>query len=217
MSSDIEFGEAPVDIDIVAKPTRARAKGRKAPADAGGDGPRPVARIMQLVAALKAEQEAAAADALPVEPAERMEVMSSLREILVVRQEEQTGWEGRVQEMQAQLDAAQEALKMARIASDEAEAQHKRLVADLKLMHEHQRSIWTLERRRLEITVDALEDAREKSILAKLARLARPAMAAALLLAAAAGLLLAGDSGAAGGPAGVPRGHHLVIGGFQLD
>ncbi|HUH86177.1 MAG TPA: hypothetical protein VLX85_16330 [Stellaceae bacterium] len=173
------------------------------------EAPRPVARVMQLVAALKAEQESAASSS----PEDRVKLMSSLREILVERDHERGDWEERLTEMHSQLDAAQEGLRMAHIATEQAEAHHRRLVADLKLMHEHQRSIWTLERRRLEITVDALENARRKTLAARLARLARPAVAVALLLVAITGFVLASDSSATGGkPAG-----HLIIGGFQLD
>lgn len=198
------------EIHVETKPARSRGKARvKLVAASEDEAPKPIARVMQLVAALKAEQESAA----PLDPEDRLKVMSSLRDILVSRESERADWEERLREMQAQLDAAQEALRMAQIATEQAEPQHRRLVADLKLMHEHQRSIWTLERRRLEITVDALESARRKTLGARLARLARPAVAAALLLAAIAALLLSSDTGATSSkPVG-----HVVIGGFQIE
>lgn len=207
MQPEIAPGE---EVRSETKPARARGKARvKLVPPAAPEGPKPVARVMQLVAALKAEQESAALSS----PEDRVKLMSSLREILVERDHERGDWEERLSEMQSQLDAAQEALRMAHIATEQADAHHRRLVADLKLMHEHQRSIWALERRRLEITVDGLENARGKTLAARLARLARPAVAAALLLVAITGLALTGDSSAASGK---PQGH-LIIGGFQLD
>jgi hypothetical protein len=196
------------EIAVETKPARARGKAR-VKLVATTDAPKPVARVMQLVAALKAEQESAAS----LDPEDRLKVMSSLRDILVARESERTDWEERLHELQSELDAAQQALRREQIAAEQAEAQHRRVVADLKLLHEHQRSIWTLERRRLEITVDAFEGVRRKTLAARLARLARPAVAAALALAAAAALTLASDTGATGRkPAG-----HVVIGGFQVE
>jgi len=208
MQPEIAPGE---EVRSETKPARARGKARvKLVPPAEPEAPKPVVRVMQLVAALKAEQESAASEDTPEA---RVKLMSSLREILVERDHERGDWEERLHEMQAQLDAAKEALRMAHIATEQAEAHHRRLVADLKLMHEHQRSIWMLERRRLEITVDALESARGKTLSARLARLARPALAAALLLVAIAGFALTSDSSAAVGK----HAPHLVIGGFQLD
>jgi len=199
------------EVRSETKPARARGKARvKLVPPAEPETPKPVARVMQLVAALKAEQESAASEDTPEA---RVKLMSSLREILVERDHERGDWEERLHEMQAQLDGAKEALRMAQIGTEQAEVHHRRLVADLKLMHEHQRSIWMLERRRLEITVDALESARGKTLSARLARLARPALAAALLLVAIAGFALTSDSSAAVGK----HAPHLVIGGFQLD
>jgi hypothetical protein len=206
MQPEIAPGE---EVRSETKPARARGKPRvKLVPPAEPEGPKPAARVMQLVAALKAEQESAASS-----PEARVKLMSSLREILVERDHERGDWEERLSEMQSQLEAAQEALRMAPIATERAEAHHRRLVADLKLMHEHQRSIWALERRRLEITVDGLENARRRTLAARLVRLGRPAVAAALLLVAITGLVLTGDSSAASGK---PQGH-LIIGGFQLD
>jgi hypothetical protein len=174
---------------------RSRAKARPAP---GGGAEQPVARVMQLVAALKAEQEAGS----PLAPAgktdDRIRLMTWLRRILGAREEERRGWEEQIRRLGAELGAAKELAEQARAAAADTTVQHHRLVADLKLMHEHQRSIWELERRRLEITVEGFERAQRRGILRRAARLARPAVAAGLILAAFAAVALSADSSAAG-------------------
>lgn len=184
---------------------RRRAKPRPAP----GDAEQPVARVLQLVAALKAEQEAA----LPLAPAgeatERVRLLTWLRQILATREEERRGWEEQIRTLETELGAARQAADQARAAAAEATsqqqrlaaetaAQQQRLIADLKLMHEHQRSIWELERRRLEITVEGFERAQRRGLLRRARRLARPAVAAGLILAAVSAIVLSADSSTAG-------------------
>jgi len=94
--------------------------------------------------------------------------------------------------------AVAEAMSQQQRLVAETNSQHQRLIADLKLMHEHQRSIWELERRRLEITVEGFERAQHRGILRRARRLARPAVAAGLILAALAAVALSADSSAAG-------------------
>ena len=214
-----------------------RGKARAETAGESGTGEKPVARIMQLVAALKAEQETASVEPLAAvpqaaeppaaeppaaEPSERVKLMSSLRDILTTREQERAEWKERLRELRAQfaqsreqeraewaarlralevrLVEAQVATEAARAVASHAEAQHGRVVGDLKLLHEHQRSIWQLERRRLEITIDGLEQAQRQTLGAKAARLLRPALLAGLVLVALAAVALSGDSGAAPRP-----------------
>jgi hypothetical protein len=158
---------------------------------AGGRPEQPVARVMQLVAAMKAEQDVAPASG---NGGERVRLMGWLRRILDTRAQERRAWEQQVAALEARFAAAEAAAQTALSAVEQADAQHQRLVADLKLMHEHQRSIWALERRQLEITIDGLMRERRNRLLARAARLARPAVAAGLLLASLAALALSGDA-----------------------
>lgn len=186
-----------------------RAKSRTA--QDGGAGA-PVARILQLVATLKAEQEAPLPEQRPATDAgERVRLLQSLKQILAAREEERSAWAARAGELEAQLKAADSLAVSARVAVEEAAAQHKRVVddaaaqhermiADLKLMHEHQRSIWQLERRQLEITLGALQKAQQRRLLP---RLMRPAVVAALLLVFLAAVALSSDSNARGADSGL--------------
>jgi hypothetical protein len=199
-------------VEAAAKALRGRTKPR---AKLVADAPRtsakkPISRILQLVAALKAEQEAPAPErkvapasapvAAPVEePSEPISVLSSLRDILVSREQERSEWEERARSLEGELVEARAALRAAREAAVQSETQHRRIVADLKLLHEHQRSIWQLEHRRLEITLDGFEKKRQKKIVKRAAYLARPALVAGLLIVLVALAVLSGDSGAAHG------------------
>ncbi len=176
------------DCAAAAK-SRTRAA-RRAPPAAAGEAP-PVERIMQLVAALKAEQESPQPENPPGEANERLRLMEWLRRLLTVRNEERGAWEGRVRELAAQLEEAQRVATTASAAVEATTTQHERLIADLKLMHEHQRSIWQLERRQLEITLEALQKAQQRTLLR---RISRPALAAALVLVSLAAVALTADS-----------------------
>lgn len=181
--------------ESASKPPRRRGKARaKLHSESGGEGKQPVARIMQLVAALKAEQDGVVPGAAPGESGERVKLMAWLRRILEAREQERLGWEQQVRQLEAQLAEAQAAAEAARQAVETAAAQHQRIVADLKLMHEHQRSIWQLERRRLEITIDGFERPKRQPLPGWAAGLARPALAAGLLLASLTAVALSADS-----------------------
>ena len=180
-----------------ARPRRG-ARARPARAAAGQDDP-PVARILQLVAAMKAEHDGAGMPVPAAEAGERVKLMGWLRRILDTRAQERQAWEEQVRGLEARFAAAEAAARAAQEAVEQADLQHHRLVADLKLMHEHQRSIWGLERRRLEITIDGLQRDRRNTLVRRAARLARPAVAAALLLVSLAALALSADSTAAAG------------------
>jgi hypothetical protein len=160
-----------------------KRRARRARRGEGGAEP-PVGRVLQLVAALKAEQEAGSPLSLASDAAERVKLLEWLRRFLALREEERGGWEGRVHDLEAELSAAREIAATALSGAEQAAAQHDRLITDLKLMHEHQRSIWQLERRQLQIALEAMQKTRRRSLLRQFVRLARPAVAAALLLAA---------------------------------
>ena len=185
---------------LTARAGRKRSKRRVAPAVAGDAG-QPAARVMQLVAALKVEQEAGSPLSLASDAAERVKMMEWLRRFLAAREEERSAWELRIKQLEAQLQTAETAAASADRSTESTLAQHERVIADLKLMHEHQRSIWQLERRQLEISLAALEKARGRSVLRRAARLARPAVAAALILVSLAAVALSADSHAVGSSA----------------
>jgi hypothetical protein len=161
---------------------------------AGGRAEQPIARIRQLVAAMRAEQDTSAP--IAGDPRERIQLMGWLRRIMETRARERQAWEEQVKALEARFALADNAARAALEAVGQADAQHQRLVTDLKLMHEHQRSIWELERRRLEITVDALQRERRNRLIARAARLARPAVVLGLLLVSLAAVALSADSSA---------------------
>jgi hypothetical protein len=206
----IALGETAPPLEPPVKAARPRGKGRAKPV-AEVAASKPISRILQLVAALKAEQETPLAErsvapaTVPAaapgeEPAEPITVLSSLRDILVAREQERGEWEERARSLEGELIEARAAMRTARDAAAQTEAQHRRVIADLKLLHEHQRSIWQLERRRLEITIDGFESERQNKIVKRAARLARPALLAGLLIVLLALAMLSGDThaGAAG-------------------
>lgn len=163
-----------------AKPSRRRARGRAPPV--GGATERPFSRVMQLVAALKAEQDAGSPLSLAADTAERIKLLEWLRRFLAVRDAERSGWEARIHTLEIELAQARETIARERAAAEQASAQQERLLADLRLLHEHQRSIWQLERRQLEIALGGFEKRRRHSVLRQAARLMRPVLAATLLL-----------------------------------
>lgn len=200
MVPDTETDESG-DGESAARPARRRGRVSAQPrGEAGGAAEPPVARIMQLVAALRAEQDSLSPAAAAGEVTERVRIMAWLRRILDAREQERQAWDGQIRQLETQfaeaLATAEAAQHAAELAAAQTGMQHQRLIADLKLMHEHQRSIWQLERRRLEITIEGLEQARRKTMLRRAARLARPALAAGLLLATLAAVALSADSAA---------------------
>jgi hypothetical protein len=130
-----------------------------------------LAPIARLVANIKA-QRAAAGDS-----------GSDERDRLAAERRE---WQEKVAVFEAELAEARAALAAAQARHEQADRQHRRAMADLELMHEHQRSIWQLDRRRLEITIAGQQ---------KVERERRPwvALAAALLIAGIFGAALVAD------------------------
>lgn len=200
-------------VEPSAKTARPRGKGRaKPPGEAAGTAEKPIARILQLVAALKAEpapRKVVPAGEPLVAPAdettEPVSVLNSLREILVEREQERNDWEDRERGLVAELAEARAVARTARDAANKVEAQHRRVVADLKLLHEHQRSIWELERRRFDITIEGYEREHQKKLVKKATRMARPALIAGVLIVLLALAALFGDTGAASGGTGAHR------------
>lgn len=188
MEPESEAGDTP------AKAARRRGEARARPRGAeAGPAEESIARIRQLVAAMRAEQDGSGPLAAG-DPGERIKLVGWLRRFLDTRAQERQAWEEQVRALEARFAAAESAARAALDAAGQADTQHERLIADLKLMHEHQRSIWALERRRLEITIEGLQQERRNRLAARAARLARPAVAAGLLLVSLAALALAADS-----------------------
>ena len=176
-------------------PKLRKPRGRRKVAE-GHD--QPVARVLQLVAAIKAERWGQAGEGREVMPVDRAGMFAALRRLLSAREQERGEWRHQVARIEGELGAARSAADQLRAELEQTAAQHRRALADLKLLHEHQRSIWQLERRRLEITVEACEQARRYRLPARLLGFVqRPAALAALLLVSLAALALARDSGAA--------------------
>lgn len=147
-----------------------------------------MARINRLVATIKAERESASAPPRIAEAGERGQLVALLRRFLAARERERLAWEERLRGLEAALAEAKAA---GGATQERAAADHRRALADLELLHEHQRSIWALERRRLEVTVAALE----RTLRARATRRrARLAFAASLLVVAGLGFGIAGDN-----------------------
>lgn len=175
--------------------------GASVPAGNGRPAGDPMARIGRLVATIKAERHADRVVQPIVESGERDQLVALLRRFVVAREQERLAWEEMLRQMKAELAEAQAAARAAQARHEQEASRHQRDLADLELLHEHQRSIWNLDRRRLEITIDGLEDAR--AIKGRRKRIQLAAGIAALLCIGMVGLALASNGGsgvAAGGP-----------------
>ena len=96
----------------------------------------------------------------------------------------------------AQLSVARAAASAAEAKHQQALVQHKRALSDLAVIHNDQRSLWMLERRRLEGMVDALEQRRSSRWPAFRIRATAVLRAAlAVLVVALASIVLARDTG----------------------
>ena len=173
----------------------------RAPADAVRPAGEAMAQIGRLVATIKAERQADRIVQPIAEASERDQLVALLRRFVVAREQERLEWEAMLRQMQAELAEAHAAAKAAEAHREQEASRHERDLADLELLHEHQRSIWNLDRRRLEITIDGLADARVMRGRRKRVQLA--AGVAALLCVGVIGLALAGNSGT--GEAAAPR------------
>jgi hypothetical protein len=143
-------------------------------------------RVRQMLASLRAEQAQS-----HTTPGDRVRTIEWLRRFLAVREQERAAWASSVGELQARLAEAQRCAQAAEAALDQAAVQHRRTIADLKLLHEHQRSIWELERRRLEISAAGAERPRRRPmpVVSPLNKVA------SLCLIAATAIALSSDSG----------------------
>lgn len=197
-------------------PDPATTQTARAPHAAEGATPRPglvndgrtadqaMAQIGRLVATIKAERHADRVVQPIAESGERDQLVALLRRFVVAREQERLAWEDTLRQMQADLAAAQAAAQAAQARQGEEASRHQRDLADLELLHEHQRSIWNLDRRRLEITIDGLTNARAMKSRRKRTQLA--AGVAVLLCVGMIGLALAGN-----GRPGEPGAPHRVI------
>src|SRR5690348_11805920 len=171
----------------------------RAPANGGPTVDQAMAQIGRLVATIKAERHADRVVQPIAISGERDQLIALLRRFVAAREQERLGWEEALRQMEAELAAAQAAAQAAQRRHEEDASRHQRDLADLELLHEHQRSIWNLDRRRLEITIDGLTNAQAMKSRRKRTQLA--AGVAALLCVGMIGLALAGNGrpGEAGG------------------
>jgi hypothetical protein len=187
--------------ETMRAPRSSGAAGRRALADPGRPDGEAMAQIGRLVATIKAERQADRVVQPIVESGERDQLVALLRRFVVAREQERLEWEAMLRQIQAELAEAQATAKAAEARREQEASRHQRDLADLELLHKHQRSIWNLDRRRLEITIAGLADARAMKGRRKRAQLA--AGVAALLCVGMIGLALAGNGGP--GEAAAPR------------
>jgi hypothetical protein len=120
---------------------------------------------------------------------------TEMRALEETREHERSRWEAALRELDAALATARAATHAAERQHEQALDQHRRALADLTVMHNDERSLWLLERRRLDMQIEALQDARARR---NRRRLARPGMllrgAAAALMVALVGTALVRDS-----------------------
>jgi hypothetical protein len=126
----------------------------------------------------------------------KVEVLrTEMRALEAARGHERSRWEAALKELDAALATARAATHAAERQHEQALDQHRRALADLTVMHNDERSLWLLERRRLEMQIEALRDARARR---DRRRLPRPGMllrgAAAALMVVLVGTALVRDS-----------------------
>src|SRR5579864_4153364 len=131
-----------------------------------------MARIGRLVATIKAERHADRIVQPIAESAEHDQIIGLLRRFVVAREQERQEWEETLRQLKAELAEAQAMAQAAQLRHQQEASRHQRDLADLELLHEHQRSIWNLDRRRLEITIDGLERTRAGKVRRNRAQLA---------------------------------------------
>jgi hypothetical protein len=120
---------------------------------------------------------------------------TEMRALESAREEERSRWEAILKEVEAALIAARAATHTAERQHEQALDQHRRALADITIMHNDERSLWLLERRRLDMQIEAMQDARAASAARWRGRhtlLLRAAAAAVLV--ALAGMALVRDS-----------------------
>ena len=194
-SSTVETACAPRSTGAEPAPVPVLAGGGRAADEA-------LARIGQLVATIKAERYADRVVQPVIDGGERDQLVALLRRFVVARDQERLEWEETLRQMKAELAEAQASAQAAQARHEQQMTQHQRDLADLELLHEHQRSIWNLDRRRLEITIDGHENAHATKGRRKRFQVA--AGVAVLLCVGMIGLALAGNRGA-GDAADAPR------------
>lgn len=95
---------------------------------------------------------------------ERAELVAAREAAETALAEARAGFDLRLSEARASFDAqlseARAAAGAAEAKHDQAQIQHQRALSDLGIIHNDQRSLWLLERRRLEAMVEALEQGR---------------------------------------------------------
>ena len=162
----------------------------------------PTARIARLVAAIKAERDAS--EAKPAaEPSgepcdgakDETDAHALMRQLLAARDREKAGWARAMQQLASDLAEAKAAVATLKDDLARAAVEHRRAITELEASHSDQRSIWQLERRRLEITIDGFEKKRRKTWPSRLGLAkARPAQLIAVMVVAVAAMILAQDT-----------------------
>ena len=180
-----------------------KRRAKTSPSRAAGE---EATRITQLIAVIKAERDAlGSAYGEVAGGVDEARLSALMRQFLAAREQERLDWERRMGQLEAELAEAKASLAAAQQQRERAAQQHEQAIADLELLQNHQRSIWLLDRRRLEITIRGLEAASERRWYRTARRaLPRPAVAAALLLALLAGIALSQDSAAHGAVPNAP-------------
>ncbi|HYM32688.1 MAG TPA: hypothetical protein VEU47_15395 [Candidatus Cybelea sp.] len=120
------------------------------------------ARIAGLVAAIKAEREGEDRLLARERTSATIDLAALTRQLIAARDRERLEWEQTTDLLKAELAEAQSGLVAMKAEVDALAARHRRNLVDLEAGHADQRSIWQLERRRLEATIASLERSRQR-------------------------------------------------------
>lgn len=127
--------------------------------------------------------------------AEKEEAREELHALIAERDRERLEGEERIERLEAAAIDARAMAAAVKAEHQQAVQQHQRALADLTTMHNDQRSLWLLDRRRLEVTIEALETKRRRRWFLRGGRsFGRLRAAAALMLVGLAGLGLVRDT-----------------------
>jgi hypothetical protein len=156
------------------------------------------ARLIQLMRDFVATYErerAAWLSAIERLTAEKEEAREELHALTAERERERLDWQERIERLEAAAIDARAMAAAVKAEHQQAVQQHQRALADLTTMHNDQRSLWLLDRRRLEVTIEALEAKRRRRWFSLGRRsYGRLRAAAALMLVGLAGLGLTRDT-----------------------
>ena len=120
------------------------------------------ARIAGLVAAIKAERGGEDRHLSRERASATIDLAALTRQLIAARDRERLEWEQTTDRLKGQLAEAQSGLVAMQAELATLAAQHRRNLVDLEAGHADQRSIWQLDRRRLEATIASLERDRQR-------------------------------------------------------